>query len=182
MATKGAIRKDVPKGTGGKKAAPKAKGKGGRPTVKTEANMARILALLADGMSLRAICAMDGFPDRENVRRWVDEDPDFAARYVRAREMAAEDVAEELLEIADDGRNDWMEKVNKDGECIGWMVNGEAVQRSRLRVDTRKWIASKLLPKKYGEKVELAGKDGGPIEVSHTGLAEVVARLAAIPD
>ncbi len=66
-------------------------------------------------------------------------------------------MAEEIVEIADDGRNDWMEVMSKDGESIGWRLNGEAVQRSRLRVDARKWLMSKLLPKKYGESKD----DGG---------------------
>lgn len=64
--------------------------------------------------------------------------------------MQAEGMADEILEIADDGRNDWMEIQNRDGDNIGWKVNGEAVQRSRLRIDARKWLLSKLLPKKYG--------------------------------
>ena len=60
---------------------------------------------------------------------------------------------DELLEIADDATNDWMEKRDRDGEAIGWMVNGEHIQRSRVRIDTRKWIMSKRAPKKYGDRV-----------------------------
>jgi hypothetical protein len=63
-------------------------------------------------------------------------------------------LTEEILDIADDGSNDWMEKLDKDGKSVGWAVNGEAVQRSKLRVDARKWIASKLKPKKYGDKLD----------------------------
>ena len=53
-----------------------------------------------------------------------------------------------------------MERLDRDGNVIGWRVNGEAVQRSKLRVDTRKWVASKLKPKKYGDKLTLDGAVG----------------------
>ena len=80
----------------------------------------------------------------------------------RKCEAQADYLAEEILEIADDGKNDWVER--QDGSAA---VNNEAVQRSRLRVDARKWLMSKLMPKKYGEKLEL----GGDLKVT-LGLAE----------
>ena len=61
------------------------------------------------------------------------------------------EVASKTADIADDGTNDWQERQNKDGSSY-IALNTEHVQRSRLRVDTRKWIASKLKPKKYGDK------------------------------
>jgi len=61
---------------------------------------------------------------------------------------------DEFLEIADDGRNDWVEQRNAQGEVIGWEVNGEHIQRSRARLETRKWLMSKRAPRKYGDKVE----------------------------
>jgi hypothetical protein len=64
-------------------------------------------------------------------------------------------LAEEMLDITDDGSNDWMEIHDKDGTSIGWKLNGEHVQRSRLRVDTRKWVASRLKPKKYSERLDM---------------------------
>lgn len=72
------------------------------------------------------------------------------------------------MDIADDGSNDWMERFNKDGESIGWVVNGEAVQRSKLRVDARKWALSKLLPKKYGDKIDVnhGNADGKPFQIN----------------
>lgn len=73
--------------------------------------------------------------------------------------------ADELLDIADDGTNDWMLR-NDDGENVSYSLNGEHVQRSRLRVDTRKWLLSKLIPA-YAEKRinEHTGPDGGPVEI-----------------
>jgi hypothetical protein len=71
----------------------------------------------------------------------------------RARELQIEMMEDELLEIADDANNDWMERHDKDGNSIGWTVNGEHIQRSRARIDTRKWIMSKRAPKKYGDRI-----------------------------
>ena len=67
--------------------------------------------------------------------------------------MQTDAIFDENLEIADDGRNDWMER--HGDEEAGWVANGEHIQRSRLRIDTRKWMASKLAPKKYGDKLDL---------------------------
>ncbi|MEX3667997.1 hypothetical protein AB3X82_07315 [Paraburkholderia phenoliruptrix] len=87
-------------------------------------------------------------------------------RYARAREAQADTLADEMLDIADDGRNDWMERLGRDDTPLGWTVNGEAVQRSRIRLDARKWLAGKIAPKKYGEKImqEVSGPDGGALQ------------------
>lgn len=78
-------------------------------------------------------------------------------------------MADDLLEIADDGTNDFVEKERPNGPKF-LAFDGEHVQRSRLRVDTRKWILAKALPKIYGDKLtaEVTGKDGGPIETTYT--------------
>ena len=81
----------------------------------------------------------------------------------------ADALVEESLEISDDGTNDWMARRSEAekgaGVTTGWVLNGEHVQRSRLRVDTRRWYASKIAPKKYGEKLELAGDPKAPIKM-----------------
>ena len=73
-------------------------------------------------------------------------------------------MADELLEVADDGRNDWMERQDDNGGT-SWQANGEHIQRSRLRVDTRKWMLSKALPKVFGDKItqEVTGANGAPL-------------------
>lgn len=83
------------------------------------------------------------------------EQPGFQERYAQAKAECADALVEEIIDIADDGTNDWMEVHDKDGACVGYKLNGEHVQRSKLRVDSRKWIASKLKPKKYGDSVDL---------------------------
>ncbi len=80
------------------------------------------------------------------------------AQYARAREMQADALFDEALAIADDGSGDWA--VDKDGKKT---LDHEHVQRSRLRVDTRKWAAGKLAPKRYGDKMQHTGEGGGPV-------------------
>ena len=84
---------------------------------------------------------------------WLLENPDLANKYARAKELQAEFMAEQIIEIADDGTNDYMTIVKGDTEYN--VENKEVTNRSRLRVDARKWVASKLYPKKYGDKVDV---------------------------
>lgn len=126
----------------------------GRPSDYTE-DLAEIICLrLAEGESLRSVCRDDDMPSKQAVLRWLARNEAFRAQYVRAKAEGAEAIAEELFDIADDGTNDWMEKLDKDGEAIGYQLNGEHVQRSKLRIDTRKWYLSKILPKKYGDRIQ----------------------------
>jgi hypothetical protein len=135
--------------------APKRAKKTGRPTVRTQKLQDEICAELASGKSVRTICKRADMPGMETIFRWLRENMEFREQYARAKAEAADALVEEMLDIADDGRNDWMEVHDKDGACVGFKINGEHVQRSRLRVDTRKWVASKLKPKKYGERVDM---------------------------
>lgn len=117
---------------------------------------------LADGRSLRSICVEEGMPNQATVFRWLADEryAAFREQYARAREAQADAIFDEILDIADDGTNDWMERHDDEGGNIGWKENGEALQRSRLRVDARKWMAGKLRPKVYGEKLDIDGRLG----------------------
>ncbi len=126
----------------------------GRPSDYTQELADEICSQLAEGVSMRSVCLAEAMPDKSTVFRWIRTIQEFNDQYARAKEESADALVEEMLDIADDGSNDYMEKLGKDGECIGYQMNGEFVQRSRLRVDTRKWAASKLKPKKYGDKVD----------------------------
>ena len=79
-------------------------------------------------------------------------------QYARAREEQAETYADEIVAIADDGRNDTY--IDENGNE---RVNQDVVARSRLRVEARKWVASKLKPKKYGDR----------LQNEHTGTIEI---------
>jgi len=139
----------------------------GRPSVFSQEIANSILERIADGESLRSICCDEGMPNKATVFRWL-VDPqhvDFATKYTLAREVQADSLVDEMTDIADDGTNDWMEKKSNDGDVIGWQENGEALRRSALRISARQWIAAKLRPKKYGDKVSLAGHDGGALTV-----------------
>src|SRR5687768_13754523 len=149
----------------------------GRPSEFTQAVANAICAELAAGKSLREICRADGMPAHSTVRGWVIDDREgFAAQYARARELQAEHWADEIIEISDDGTNDWVERKRKDG-TVETALDNEHVNRSRLRVDSRKWLLSKLLPKKYGERVtqEISGPEGGPIPVDDLAMGRWVA-------
>lgn len=137
----------------------------GRPSTFTADIAATICERIAEGESLVQICRDANMPHRSTVFDWLARDKEFADRYARAREAQADAIFEGILDIADDGRNDWMAANSDDEEA--WKLNGEHVQRSKLRVDARKWIAARLAPKKYGDRVtqELTGADGGPLTV-----------------
>lgn len=142
----------------------------GRPSKFTEATGAEICRRLGEGESLRAICRDSAMPAEATVRGWVIDgiDEEFAARYHRARELQAFGWAEEILEVADDGTNDFVERERENGSKYV-AFDAENVQRSRLRIDARKWLVSKILPKIYGDKVSAEIK----AEVTHNGDAPV---------
>jgi hypothetical protein len=103
---------------------------------------------IAEGESLRRICSEEDMPKRRTVFDWLDAYEEFRTKYARAREWQAETHVDEMQDIADDARNDWME-VN-DPDNPGFRLNGEHIQRSKVRLEQRRWYAEKLLPKKYG--------------------------------
>jgi hypothetical protein len=152
----------------------------GRPTLYTPEIAETILARLAAGETLRAICRTDLMPARPTVALWVVQDREgFSDRYTRARETGYAEMADDLLEIADDGSNDWMASNKPDS--AGYAVNGEHTTRSRMRIDTRKWLLAKALPKIYGDRtaINLAGVDDGPIEVADA-RERIASRLAGL--
>lgn len=103
------------------------------------------------------------------VFSWLDRYPSFAKQYARACEERVEAMVEESFEIADDGSNDWMEKKFGRDEESTWVLNGEAVQRSKLRVDTRKWYVARMKPRKYGDKLDVT-TDGEKLPSPITAL------------
>jgi len=121
-----------------------------------------ICSRLVDGKSLKKICEMDDMPSKSTVFKWLSENETFSDKYARAREAQADTLADEIIDIADDGENDTYE--DDEGNV---KTNQDVIARSRLRVDARKWIASKLKPKKYGDKItqELTGKDGKDLSI-----------------
>lgn len=109
---------------------------------------------IGGGQSLRSICKADGMPAMSTVFKWLNEQPAFSEQYARAREAQADALFDEIQDIADDGSNDWMERRREDGS-VDEVVNHEHISRSKLRIETRRWMAGKLKPKKYGDKIEV---------------------------
>lgn len=148
----------------------------GRPTIFTPELAETICLLVSEGCSVREIGGLPGMPGATTIFRWLAAMPPFREQYALAKEAMAEQMADELLEIADDGSNDYMERTGKDG-TTAWVLNGEHVQRSKLRVDTRKWLLAKLLPKKYGDRLAL--EEAIPDDLTDD---ERASRLTAILD
>ena len=117
----------------------------GRPSTYTDKMAAKICEQIVAGKSVRDICKQKGFPNASTVFRWLSANETFREQYARAREAQSEVMAQEMLDIADKSTGD--------------------VQRDKLRIDTRKWLASKLKPKKYGDKMELNGNADAPLQV-----------------
>ena len=152
----------------------------GRPSEFTTDVATEICARIMAGESLRAICSDGNMPGKSTVFRWLAQNGVFRDQYARARAVQMDTMAEEILDIADDGTNDWMERIGKDGAPDGWTLNGEHVQRSRVRVDTRKWLMSKLAPKKYGERVEIDAIVRKPEEaLADEELQDLIANIKA---
>lgn len=158
----------------------------GRPSLYSQEMADRICSEIIQGYSLRTICKPDDMPSVVTILTWLREKPSFLTQYEKAKEEQADALAEEMLDIADDGTNDWMVKTGKGGESVGWQLNGEHVQRSRLRLDARKWIASKLKPKKYGDRiltdVQNLGRDGLPVDPNEHKIDITTRVLRTLPE
>lgn len=133
----------------------------GRPSDYADATVEAILDALTDGQSLRQICAGRNMPNRRTVLRWLEQHPDFAAKYARAREAQADLMDDKILEVADN-------------------CTPETAQADRVKIGAYQWRAAKLLPKKYGDaqRIEHTGADGGPIETRELSKTEVARRVA----
>lgn len=119
---------------------------------------------IAEGESLRAICRDDHMPDRRTVLRWLENDDVFAARCARARELQADALEEDMADV---------EQKTLDGTIDPKAAN--------VVLSSKRWRASKLAPKKYGDKsaLELTGANGGPVVITDEERAERVAALLA---
>lgn len=157
------------------KASNDVKDKGGRPTIYSEELAQVICESLMVGMSLRKICQLDGMPAISTVMQWLASGKNgFMEQYAHARQVQAEYLLDELIDIADDSADDY-EIVNGEER-----LNQEHIQRAKLRIDTRKWNIEKLAPKKYGAKQQLehTGSNGGAIETVNLTADEVIQRMS----
>jgi hypothetical protein len=137
----------------------------GRPTDYNQQIADDICERISDGESLRAICKSEKMPNKATVFRWLAKNEEFSDQYARAREEQAESFADEITSIADE-MPDLDPLYDADGKLIEMRIHGAYVQWQKNRVDARKWVASKLKPKKYGDKIDHDVKHTGAITLS----------------
>lgn len=162
-----------------KAASKKTQKKIGRPSTYSKDLALDICVRLAEGSPLTRICRAPNMPTLATVYRWLADEryAEFRDMYARAREDQADTLADEIIEISDDGSNDTYVDANGNEK-----VDNDVVQRSKLRVDARKWVAAKLRPRKYGDKVtnELTGADGKPLEITTVDAMTAEEKVAHI--
>jgi len=113
----------------------------------------KVLFEIENGLSLRKAILKLNIVSRDTFNEWLKVDKELSDQYARSAEERAEYIFEEILDIADDSSNDIDSFDIGDGINVE-KVNHENIQRSRLRVDARKWVLGKMQPKKYGDKVD----------------------------
>ena len=113
---------------------------------------------ISKGKSLREVLRGENMPHHTTFFKWVDESKENLAQYTRATEMRADAIFEDIIEIADSTDNDVIEIDGKE------LTNHHVINRDRLRVDSRKWYLSKLMPKKYGDALKV--EHDGSIEIT----------------
>jgi hypothetical protein len=155
---------------------PQAPKKTSKSTYTTQ--MADIICIrLSEGESLKGIVRSEGMPDRATVYRWLLEQPAFCDKYARAREEQADTLADEIIAIADESP-EINEVRDKNGDVIDIKIDSGYVAYQKQRIEARKWTAMKLKPKKYGDKLELAGDPNSPLKVEVQSEADTY--LAAL--
>jgi hypothetical protein len=117
-----------------------------------------LLLEVENGFAITNICSRDGMPILSTIHNWMDNDEGMKEAYLKAVNIRSERIFEEILMIAD--KQDKDVYYDKDGNEV---VDHNVVNRSRLQVDTRKWMLGKMNPRKYGEKLDVTS-DGGKIQ------------------
>lgn len=123
-----------------------------------------VLLRVHEGETLRAVARHLGFEESTWRMRCI-KDKDFFAQYMRARIGQAESWADEIVALADTSRQGKKKKTNADG--TEEVTTGDMVERSKLQIETRKWLLARLHPAVYAEKIktEVSGPEGGPLVV-----------------
>lgn len=134
----------------------------GRPSLYTDEILETICEGLEQGIPLTVICEPDGMPAPRTVRSWEAESPDVAAAIARAREAGEFALAEQCLAISEEREG---RAIMADGAEVAVVFDSTAIQRNKLRIDTRLKLLAKFNPKRWGDKLELAGNAEQPLQV-----------------
>ena len=139
----------------------------GRPSEFNQSIANTICDLIISGKSLRYVSRQENMPDLVTIYKWLRDFPQFLKQYDKAKEEQIDTLADEMIDISDDISSDTV--VNENGKDV---VNNTAVNRSRLMVDTRKWIAERMKPKKYGvrQEIEHSGKIDSDVKLDISGM------------
>lgn len=138
----------------------------GRPAFKwTEEIENEIFGLLITGKSINSILGKDranGLPGPDTFYKRLANDKDFSEKYARVAEIRERVIFEEILNIADTQEIGTIETVKEWGVEV---KTADMIEHRRLQIDARKWMLGKMAPKKYGEKLELAGDQSAPLTI-----------------
>ena len=138
-----------------------------RPSSFTQAKADVICLRLAEGASLRSICAEEGQPDQTTVYRWLRDNEEFRQQYARAREDQAETLFDQMVTIADTPLIGTKTVTKATGVE---MTEGDMIEHRRLQVETRKWVLGKMAPKKYGERQQIEHSGSLSLEALVSGV------------
>lgn len=128
----------------------------GRPTKFNQAIADAICDRLASGLSLRRICRNSAMPNKATVFRWLAANSEFSDQYARARESQADLLVDEMIDIADQPKIGKKTKRTSDGKLEE--TTFDMTEHRRLQIETRKWVAARMRPKKYGDKIDVEQK------------------------
>lgn len=141
--------------------------------------LASILDRVANGESLSSVCDADDMPSRKSFFQWVKDNPEIRAQYELAIQMRADKFAEDIIEIADEEvtmvkRSKHQPDHADENADVEVVFDPTAVARNRLRVDARKWLAGKMAPKKYGDKLDVEANLTGTVVIQASALDEKI--------
>lgn len=147
----------------------------GRPTLFNEEITEEICKKIStSGKGIKRLCRENPhWPCEDTIFEWLKVHKSFSERYAQAKRLQIEVIVDEIIDIADNSSEDYYK--NKDGEMV---LDNEHIQRARLRIDTRKWLAAKLAPKVYGELLKIE-KDNSETEEELKKAKELVNKLMA---
>ena len=146
----------------------------GRPTQYTDILVDEICGRLACGEPMAKITQSAHMPNPVTIYRWLREKPDFQQRYADARRDGAHCLADQIQDIVD------TEPLAVFDEAGNKRYDAGSIAHNRLRMDARKWLAAKYLPKVYGDRTIVAGDEDAPlaVEVSFGVFDEVLKNMA----
>ena len=154
---------------------PKPKRSVGAPTLYTREKAVDICARISNGESLAQMVKDPDMPVQSTVYKWLIDNPEFSEMYTRAREWQADTNADQILQIADEHPPEYTDdkgRTSLDSSYIAWQ---------RSRIDARKWTAMKLKPRKYGDRMQMAGDSENPFEVKvDLGIFETILKAVEL--